>query len=293
MNAAVIDAHQHFWRLSRGDYGWLTADLVPLYRDFEPAHLAPQMQAAGVERTVVVQAAPTTLETQFLLSLARQTKWIAGVVGWVDFDSPTAGETLAALACEPALVGVRPMIQDIPDPEWMLGALRAPVFEALVDCDLAFDALVRPHHLRHLRRLLDRQPDLRVVIDHAAKPDIAGGHFTAWADEIAGLARESSAVCKLSGLVTEARPGWRPDDLRRWVDHLLATFGPSRLLWGSDWPVVELAGGYRAWRKATQELLSELSPAERGEVLGGAAARFYRLTDLEAVQPGAEQPESR
>jgi len=274
----VIDAHQHFWELARGDYGWLDEADAVLRRDFGPADLAPLLDAAGIRRSVLVQAAPTVAETRYLLEIAARSDFVAGVVGWVDFEDPGAPALLAELAGDPALCGVRPMIQDIADDDWMLGDALAPAFRTLVEQDLALDALVLPRHLSRLLALLERYPELRVVVDHGAKPAIRDGAFDPWAADIAGIARATSACCKLSGLVTEAAPGWTVDDLRPWVDHLLSCFGPDRLLWGSDWPVVELAGGYARWRAASEELLAGLSPAERSSVLGGAAERFYRLT---------------
>jgi L-fuconolactonase len=151
--------------------------------------------------------------------------------------------------------------------------------EAVAARGLAFDALVAPRHLTHLLTLLERRPELRVVIDHGAKPAIRDGDsgFDAWATDIARIARESSACCKLSGLVTEAGEVWRTEDLRRYIAHLIECFGAERLMWGSDWPVVALAGGFERWRAATDELLAELSEHERAAILGGTAERFYRL----------------
>jgi L-fuconolactonase len=272
-----VDAHQHFWLLSRGDYGWLTPDLEVLYRDFEPADLVPLMEGAGVERTVVVQAAPTVAETEFLLGLADATEWIAGVVGWIEMASSDAAEILDTLAAHRAFRGIRPMIQDIPDPDWMLGESLRPAFEALERRGLVFDALVKPVHLPRLLQLLERHPALEVVVDHGAKPDIAGAGFESWARDIRRIAGETAACCKLSGLVTEAASDWDDDALRPYVDHLLACFGPERLLWGSDWPVVELAGGYAAWRAASLRLLAGLTADERAAILGGNASRLYQL----------------
>jgi L-fuconolactonase len=277
LSGPQVDAHQHFWRLSRGDYGWLTPDLQVLYRDFEPADLLPLMEGAGVGRTVVVQAAPSLAETRFLLELADATDWIAGVVGWIDMASSSAAETLEALAAHRALRGIRPMIQDIPDPDWMLDDRLTPAFEAMERCGLAFDALVKPLHLPRLLELLERHPALTVVVDHGAKPDIAGGGFETWARGIRRIARETAACCKLSGLVTEAAPDWDDSALRPYVDQLLDGFGTERLLWGSDWPVVELAGGYAAWREASLRLLADLTADERAAILGGNAVRVYQL----------------
>ncbi len=273
----MIDAHQHFWRVDRGDYGWLTPDQGVLYRDFAPQDLDPLRRAAGIDRTVLVQAAPTVEETRFLLGIAKETSWVAGVVGWVDLDRPSAEQVIEDLFEHPALVGIRPMIQDIADPEWMLGdALDAPL-RTLAQLGLRFDALVQPQHLAPLRRLLARHPELRVVIDHGAKPDIRAGAIDAWASDMRWLARNTEACCKMSGLVTEAGADWSDGDLRPYVDVLMEHFGPERLMWGSDWPVVELAGGYVAWREASLRLLAELDASARASVLGGTAERFYGL----------------
>jgi L-fuconolactonase len=272
-----IDAHQHFWRPARGDYGWLTPDLAPLYRDFLPGDLAPLLERAGISGTVLVQAAPTEAETLFMLALAEEHAFIDGVVGWTDFAAPDAPTRITALAAHPKLVGLRPMIQDLPDDAWMLRTELAPAYEALVAHDLVFDALVFPRHLANLATLLVRHPNLRTVVDHGAKPAIASGAFDDWAAGMTIIARETSASCKLSGLVTEAGADWSVERLRPYVDHMLAEFGPSRLIWGSDWPVCTLAARYEDWLDATDRLLESCTAAERDAILGGNAAHIYRL----------------
>ncbi|WP_171125526.1 MULTISPECIES: amidohydrolase [unclassified Ruegeria] len=274
-----IDAHQHFWALARGDYGWLTAELGPIYRDFAPDDLLPLLKAAKIEGTVLVQAAPTVAETEYILSLADQNAFIKGVVGWVDFEAAEAPARIAELAAHPALVGLRPMIQDIDDPLWMLGDTLAPAFEAVQHHDLTFDALTLPQHLGPLRTLLEFLPNMRVVIDHGSKPLIKDAIISDWADNMAALAKETAAWCKLSGLVTEAAADWSVEDLRPYVDHLLNTFGPSRLIWGSDWPVCTLASSYERWLETTDVLLNQLSDSEREAILGGNAARAYNLRE--------------
>lgn len=276
-----IDAHQHFWRLARADYGWLTPRLAPIYRDFGIDDLRPHLAAAGIAATVLVQAAPTEAETEFLLTLAEESGGLVqGVVGWVDFEATDAPQRLERLARNPLLRGIRPMMQDISDTDWMLNSKLEPVFRALIDIDLGFDALVQPRHLPNVRKLLERHPALRLVIDHGAKPGIAVGEREPWATEMRRIAQETDAWCKLSGLVTEARPTWRVSDLRPFVDLLLESFGPERLIWGSDWPVVELAGGYERWWTATSELLRPLDPESRERVLGGNAVRFYGIAGI-------------
>jgi len=272
----MIDSHQHFWRLDRGDYGWLTSQFAPIYKDFLPEHLAPQLARAGVSSTVLVQAAPTVAETRFLLELAHANPFIAGVVGWVDFESPGAVETIERLADDPQLLGLRPMIQDIPDADWMLDTGLAPAFEAMLDHGLVFDALVLPKHLSALLELTARYPDLTMVLDHGAKPPLASGDLDAWKSGVTALARETSIVCKLSGLVTEAGSA-DPRALQPAVEHLLECFGAKRMMWGSDWPVCELVCTYDAWRATTDSLLARLGPGEREQIFSGTARATYGI----------------
>jgi L-fuconolactonase len=272
-----IDAHQHFWSLDRGDYHWLTLDMALLYRDFGPAELAPFLQRHGIGGTVLVQAAATVAETEYMLAIAAATDFVKGVVGWIDFESTTGPAEINRLAEHPKLKGFRPMIQDIPDPEWMLRAAVGPAMAHLQHLGLSFDALVKPRHLEPLRRFLPLYPELGVVIDHGAKPDIAGGQFDDWARELRKIARNDHVYCKISGLVTEAGPDWQPGDLTRYLDLLLEAFGPARLMWGSDWPVVNEAGGYAAWHSAAVALTEGCSQDDRDLIFGGAAQAFYGI----------------
>ena len=274
---ARVDAHQHFWRLTRGDYGWLTRDQAAIYRDFGPADLAPLLARTGVTRTVLVQAAPTVAETRFLLATAATTGFVAGVVGWAPLDAPDAPGILADLARDPLLKGVRPMLHDLPDADWVLRPALAPALRAVVELGLAFDALVRPAHLRSLLMLLERHPDLRVVIDHAAKPEIAADRVEPWARDMRALATHPGVLVKLSGLVTEAGSDWSIDELRPYADHVLEHFGPARLMFGSDWPVVTIMASYEAWVAVAEALLAGLDAPARAGVFGGNATRFYRL----------------
>jgi L-fuconolactonase len=270
-----VDAHHHVWRVGRGDYGWLTPDL-PIYRDYRLPDLLPLL--GDIAATVLVQAAPTEAETAYLLNVARNSDGLVrAVVGWEDLSGRTAADRIASLATDPHLRGLRPMLQDMPQTDWILDPALEPALQAMLACSLRFDALIQPRHLRTMLAFCARYPELPVVIDHAAKPDIAHGAFQPWADEISQVARETKAFCKLSGLVTEAGKDWRADDLRRYVDHLVGCFGPHRLMWGSDWPVVELAGGYAAWRRASAELLAGLGEPLRDAIMGGTAVGFYGL----------------
>jgi L-fuconolactonase len=270
-----IDAHHHLWTLARGDYGWLTPALAPIYRDFSLSDLAPHLAKSGIEGTILVQAAPTEAETMFMLGIAETAEIVRGVVGWIDFDADDAAARIDALAAERLLVGLRPMVQDMADDDWLLRPGLAPLLTSMTRHGLVFDALVLPRHLPRLLEVIDRHSDLQFVLDHCAKPHLADGDITQWKQHIAEIATRPNIVCKLSGLATEARPDWQIADLRPAVDHVRECFGPQRLLWGSDWPVVNLAGGYDRWFGATESLLADLSPAERADVFGGNAGRIY------------------
>ncbi|HEY5794666.1 MAG TPA: amidohydrolase family protein [Bosea sp. (in: a-proteobacteria)] len=280
MSAPRIDAHQHFWRIARGDYGWLTPALGPIHRDFGPDDLSPLLTRHGISSTILVQAAPTEAETRFLLDIAARTPFIVGVVGWTDFDAPDVARRIAALAADPLLVALRPMVQDIADEGWLARPALSPAFEAMIAHDLVFDALLKPQHIPAALSLLARHPRLAVVIDHGAKPDLSkpdlvAGDLAAWREGIAALAAHPQTSCKLSGLVTEAAPNWTIETLRPVVEHLLASFGPDRLIFGSDWPVVTLRADYSRWFETATDLLSGCSESERDAIFGGNAARIY------------------
>ena len=274
----IVDAHFHCWRLARGDYGWLTPALAPIFRDVSIDDWRRESAPLGVHGGVLVQAAPTEAETAFLLAEAAPADAVLGVVGWVDWLTPDARQRIHRLAAaHPKLKGLRPMLQDIADADWVLQPAVTPALEAMADAGLVFDALVRPEHLPRLLVLCERHPALRLVVDHGAKPDIALGAWEPWATGIARLARETPAACKLSGLLTEAGPRPARGAVRRWAGHLLDCFGPQRLLWGSDWPVLELAARYRDWWDDVQALLAPLPASDRAAVLGSNARRIYRL----------------
>ena len=272
-----IDSHQHFWMLSRGNYDWLTEELRPLYKDFLPDNLRPHLVRAGIGQTVLVQAEPAMEETYYLLQLAEQTDFIGGVVGWVDMENPIALTDLQMLAGRSFFLGIRPMIQDIPDPAWMLQSQLQAVYGKLIELDLTFDALVKPQHLQYLYDLLQRYPDLAVVIDHGAKPDIANGLFQPWADEIETIASHTGAYCKLSGLLTEAGDEPMYEKVHPYMQHLLDCFGAERLMWGSDWPVLELVSDYHSWNAMVKLFLNGLGENDRLRIMGGNAKNFYGL----------------
>ena len=273
----TIDAHFHCWQLARGDYGWLTPALAPICRDVAVSDWQAQAAPHGVTGGVLVQAAPTEAETAFLLAQADAHPAVLGVVGWVDLLAGDAPARVNQLARHPRLKGLRPMLQDMMDTEWILQPALAPALQAMADCGLVFDALVRPAHLAHIETLAGRHPGLRIVIDHAGKPGIASGPWQPWAEGMARLASQTGVFCKLSGLLTEAGPAPAPGAVRPWAAHVLACFGADRLVWGSDWPVLELAGNYSQWLDETRQMLAGLSPQAQAAVMGGNARRLYRL----------------
>lgn len=272
----LVDAHVHFWRIGCNDCTWPPPELAAIHRDFLPDDWRREAQTASIDAAIAVQSQPSDRDTTWLLELARDDACIAGVVGWVDLAAFDAADRIAALADNPKLCGLRPMLQDLSDDDWILQPSVAPAIEAMIAHRLCFDALVRPRHLPHLLQFAERHPALRIVVDHAAKPDIARGVSAPWGAQIAALAELPNVSCKLSGLVTEAGEAWRPGDLQPCVDHLLATFGPRRLLWGSDWPVVYLAADYSRWLNLA-ESLAGLAGAERAALFGGNAIRVYGI----------------
>lgn len=276
----IIDAHQHFWHPARGDYGWMPPDDPVLSRPYGPADLAPALQATGVQRTVLVQAAPSVAETDYLLGIADATPHVAGVVGWIDFEDRASRATLDRLARHPAFKGVRPMIQDLPDDRWMLRDDVQWAYAAITEMDLTFDCLGFPRHLPHFHTLLTRYPDMRAVIDHCMKPQVGDpSGFAAWADGMARLAADTGAFCKLSGIVTEADSDWSAEALQPYADHVLDVFGPDRVMWGSDWPVARLRCEYADWHETARTLTGDLPAAAQSAVFGGTARAFYRIAD--------------
>ena len=272
-----IDAHQHFWLLAKRDGAWPPPELAAIHRNFMPSHLIPLLHWHGIDGTVLVQSLPSTEDTMFMLKLAAGHPFIKAVVGWADLKAGDARETINTLASYSTLKGLRPMLQDIPEDDWIADPALAPAIEAMRENRLSLDALVLPRHLPSLLVFAKRFPDLPIVIDHAAKPCIAKGELQPWKDDIARLAALPQVHCKLSGMVTEAAPPWQAGDLLPYADHILEVFGAQRVMWGSDWPVLELAADYGRWIDTTELLLAGLGRQERKQVLGLNAQRFYRF----------------
>lgn len=272
-----IDAHQHFWRLAERAGNWPPPQLEAIYRDFLPPDLAPQLAAHGIGGTVLVQSLPSAADTGFLLQVAQAVPFVLGVVGWVDLKAADAAGQIASWAQDAKLKGLRPMLQDLDDERWIDDPALDPAIDAMLRCGLSFDALVLPRHLPALLAFAQRYPALRIVIDHAAKPPIASGEHAAWAADLGQLAALPQVYCKLSGMVTEAGPEWTLADLMPYANFVLEAFGPKRVIWGSDWPVLNLASDYGGWIEACERLLDGLSEQEKEQVFGLNAIRFYQL----------------
>ena len=223
----------------------------------------------------MVQAAPTEAETHFLLENAKADASVMGVVGWVALQDVDCVRSLDELATCPELLGIRPMLQDMDRIDWLLQPELTPAINRLATHGLCFDALVRPHQLRTIESFASLYPNLSIVLDHAGKPDLARNDIKKWRVELSILAKRQNVSCKLSGMATEASSDWTIEDLRPAFDTLITTFGPSRLLWGSDWPVVNLAGGMDVWWRAAKDLCSLLRKDEQAAIFGGNAARVY------------------
>mgnify|MGYP001232589498 CR=1 FL=1 len=278
-----IDAHQHYWQPLRGDYDWMPQDNLILNRHYCPSDLRQSLEKHNIDGTVLVQAAATIQETEYMLGLADATPSIKGVVGWINFENPNDLVTLERFSVNPKFLGVRPMIQDIPDINWMLREDVQWAFNAIIDLDITFDALGFPMHLPNFLKLAARYPEMRTVYNHCMKPQIYDQRsgkdaFSQWATDISQLADETQGCCKFSGLVTEAGDVWTIEDLRPFAEHVLSAFGANRIMWGSDWPVCRLQSEYGDWHNIAQDLTQDLSKTDHAQIFGGTAARFYRLS---------------
>jgi L-fuconolactonase len=273
-----IDAHQHFWRYAPADYPWIGAGMERLARDYLPADLAAVARPAGIAGSVAVQARQSLAESRWLLTLAAAEPFIRGVVGWVDLRSPRVAEDLAPLAADPRFVGVRHVVQDEPDPRFVLGAEFVRGLRHLAPLGLAYDLLLYPHQLPAAVELADLLPEQSFILDHLAKPRVEAGELEPWRRDVTALARRPNVCCKLSGLVTEAAwRGWRRSDFTPYLEVAVAAFGPERLMFGSDWPVCLLAAEYADVAGIVGDFVGRLSAAEQAAIRGGTAARWYRL----------------
>ena len=273
-----IDAHQHFWTYDADAYPWIRDDMAVLRRDFGPADLAPLLERQRMSGSIVVQAQPSVEETRQLLDLARDHPLVRGVVGWVELCAPDVEEQLAEIAQDRHLVGIRHLVQDEADDDFLLRPDFRHGIACLGDHGLVYDLLVFPRHLKNALRLVRELPDQLFVLDHLAKPPIASGELEPWRSELRALAQAPNLSCKISGMVTEADWGaWKPRDCEPYLDVVFEAFGEDRLLYGSDWPVCLLAADYDQVTALVEDYASRLDPEARGKLFGENAARIYAL----------------
>ncbi|HZS90179.1 MAG TPA: amidohydrolase family protein [Chloroflexota bacterium] len=275
-----IDTHQHFWNLSRVEYPWLTADFGPIYRTFEPPDLEPLLREAGIDKTVLVQSANSYADTEYMLEQADRYPWIGAVIGWVPLLEPDeAARALERFAAHPAFRGVRHLIHDEPDPDWVVQDRVIEGLRVLADRGAIFEVVaVFPNHLKHVPTLAERVPHLTMVIDHLAKPPIKAGQMEPWAAQMAAAAQYPRVHAKVSGLNTAADwDTWSAQDLEPYIEKAVELFGVDRLMFGSDWPVCLLAGDYASVWRETNIALAGLNEPERRAILGGTAQRVYRI----------------
>jgi L-fuconolactonase len=274
-----IDAHHHFWQYTAAEYGWLDDSMSVLRRDFRPADLRGEIAAAGFDGVVSVQARQSLAETRWLLALAAENDFIEGVVGWVPLIDAQIKNHLDEFCQEPKFRAVRHVLQSEPDDDYMLRGEFSRGIAALTARSLAYDILVFERQLPQTMALVDKHPGQVFVLDHLAKPRIRDGLLEPWRSHITELARRDNVYCKVSGLVTEADPAnWSETQLRPYFDVVLATFGPGRLMFGSDWPVCLVACGYTRWLNIVQQFAFELSTDEQAQLFGATARSVYGLT---------------
>ena len=272
-----IDAHHHFWCYNTRDYGWISDEMAVLRRDFLPADLKSELERAGIDRVVSVQARQCIEETEWLLKLAEENDFIAGVVGWLPIASPEFPALLEKFAANPKLRAIRHVVQDEPDDRFILGEAFNRGIDRLLETRLVYDILIFERHLPYAIEFVKRHSEEQLfVLDHIAKPKIAAGEMQPWADNLRKLAAFPNVFCKLSGLVTEADiHNWTPDQLRPYVETVLDAFGPDRVMFGSDWPVCTCATTYSSWRGLVGEFISRLNEQEQAQIMGGTALKAY------------------
>ncbi len=277
-----IDAHQHFWRYNPQEFDWIDDSMAGLRRDFLPDDLKAELERAGFDGAIAVQARQTLEETRFLLDLAASSPFVFGVIGWVDLRSPDARARLKEFAQSPKFLGVRHVAQSEPDDRFLLQPDFLRGIGALEEFGLTYDILIFPKHLRAAAELVQRFPRQRFLLDHLAKPLIKSSSLQPWESGLRELARFPNVLCKLSGLVTEADwTEWKPEHITPYLDVAFDSFGPNRLMIGSDWPVCTIAGSYSTTMNVVLDYLSNYSLQVQDAVMGGNAERFWKLN----VQP--------
>lgn len=273
-----VDSHQHFWRYTPAEYGWIDDSMAALRRDFLPAELRREMEGVAMDACIAVQARQTEGETRWLLEIADAHPFVAGVIGWADLQADDAAEQLQRFVGHPKLVGLRHIVQAEPDDRFMLRPAFCRGLSLLEERNLTYDILIYPKHLRTAAELVARFPRQRFVLDHVAKPEIRKSEMRDWADGLRAIASFPLVFCKLSGLVTEADwTRWTASDIRPYLDIAYECFGADRLLVGSDWPVCTVAADYHRTIALVDDYMCDKPAAERDAVMGGNAARVWRL----------------
>ena len=274
----LIDAHHHLWQYNDRDYVWMSGSMTALRRNFLIPDLQAVMRDSGVQGTVAVQARQTTEETDWLLGLSESHPALLGVVGWVPLVDPGVARELDRFAASPKLRAVRHVLHDEPDDFYMLRDDFNRGVRLLQPRGLSYDILIFERHLPQAIEFVDRHPRQVFIVDHIAKPRIREGVVSPWKENLARLAQRQNVYCKISGMATEADwSTWTADQLRPYFDAVLAAFGPRRLMFGSDWPVLTLAGSYRGWVDTFRSFIAELSENEREQISSGTAIQAYRL----------------
>ena len=274
-----IDSHQHFWDIARLDYPWMPAPPSVLRRNYLPGDLAQLLTRNEIDATVLVQAHQSVEEANFLLDIAEDTDFVAGVVAWVDLTSPDVGDVLDELMKRGKLVSIRHQVEDEPDVAWLSRENSIRGLREVAARGLRYDLLLKAPHLKYVPQLAERVPDLRMVVNHIGKPLISQGIKEPWAADMAAIAEITSIFCKVSGMVTEAdHRSWSVGDLKPYVHHIVEIFGIDRLMFGSDWPVCLLAAGYDQVLCAALEAIGPLSDEDAAKFMGGNASAFYGLS---------------
>jgi L-fuconolactonase len=276
----ILDTHQHFWRVDRGDYHWMTPAVPILAQDRLPDDLRSELRKTGVAQTILVQAAQTADETDFLLELAEETDFVTGVIGWFDLEDENFALAYEQKKARHAkLLGVRPMLQDLADDRWILRKKVKENLGYLAERKAVFEFLTYTRHLSFVLEVLEEEPRLHAVIDHISKPEIKAGKIEPWGELISEVARHENVFCKLSGMVTEADHRlWEPEHLRPYIEHVISCFGEDRVMFGSDWPVCLLAASYAEVINALRTVVADhLSPSGLAKLFSGNGTRFYRV----------------
>ncbi|MCW0483018.1 amidohydrolase family protein [Gaoshiqia sediminis] len=274
----IIDSHHHFWNYNPVEFDWIDEEMAAIRKSFLPGDLKQTLDGNGVDGVVSVHARQCLEETGWLLRLAAENDFMRGVVGWLPLADKTINELLRHYAANPWLKGIRHVVQGEPDPEFILGKDFNRGISLLKNYGLVYDILIFEHQLPNTIRFVDQHPEQQFVLDHIAKPKIKANEITAWAKKLKELAKRGNVSCKISGMVTEADyKNWTAEQLQPYFDVVLEAFGPSRLLYGSDWPVCLVATPYADWLKLVKKVLSALSEAEQKQIFYENAVRIYQL----------------